>query len=47
MEDVHKCMAVLQAAEGRCVCSVFFGTISSRLTFLSFIDGTLPVAYGM
>lgn len=34
MEDVHKCMAVLQSAEGRCVWSE--GTFLSRLTFLSF-----------
>lgn len=25
MEDVHKCMAVLRAAEGRCVCNIPYG----------------------
>lgn len=28
MEDVHKCMAVLRAAEGRCVCSIHMACLS-------------------
>ena len=47
MEDVHKCMAVLRAAEGRCVCNRPYGNfyLGSRL-ILCFVDGMLLVGYG-
>ena len=43
MEDVHRCMAVLQAAEGRYVRHISFPRF---IHIFSCLDGTLQVACG-
>lgn len=46
MEDVHRCMAVLQAAEGRCVCDIGCICFPQFIHVFSCIDGTLQAACG-
>ena len=46
MEDVHKCMAVLQAAEGRYVCDIGHISLPRFIHVFSCVDGTRQVACG-